>query len=177
MEQGANIDQVIADLLELEEVIAVNPELVSEDFTEKYVNNYVPSLRVFLITQIAFTGIIGLLVIVSNIDYIMTQRKQETAILTALGNTNANYIRMTITELSIIVSTTVITGIIIALPLTLLSTDILIIPYSFSINYLVTGGIILALFLLAFLGAIPSLFRTSRQKTAEAIRDETSGAY
>ena len=185
MEQGANIDQVIADLLELEEVIAVNPELVSEDFTERYVNNYVPSLRVFLITQIAFTGIIGFLVIVSNVDYIMTQRKQETAILTALGNTNANYIRMTITELSIIVLTTIIAGIIIALPLTLLTTavivpfltDILIIPYSFSINYLVSGGIILALFLLAFIGAIPSLIRASRQKTAEAIRDETSGAY
>lgn len=185
LDQGANIDQVIADLLELDEVIAVNPELVSEDFTERYVNDYVPSLRVFLITQIAFTGIIGLLVIVSNIDYIMTQRKQETAIFTALGNTNKNYIRMTVTELSIIVLTTIIAGIIIALPLTLLTTavivpfltDILIIPYGFSINYLVSGGIILALFLLAFLGAIPSILRNSRQKTAEAIRDETSGAY
>lgn len=185
LDQGANIDQVIADLLELDEVIAVNPELVSEDFTERYVNDYVPTLRVFLITQIAFTGIIGMLVIVSNIDYIMTQRKQETAIFTALGNTNANYIRMTITELSIIVLTTIIAGIIIALPLTLLTTavivpfltDILIIPYNFSINYLVSGGIILALFLLAFLGAIPSILRNSRQKTADAIRDETSGAY
>ncbi len=185
LDQGANIDQVIADLLELDEVIAVNPELVSEDFTERYVNNYVPSLRVFLITQIVFTGIIGLLVIVSNIDYIMTQRKQETAIFTALGNTNANYIRMTVTEISIIVLTTIIAGIIIALPMTLLTTtvivpfltDILIIPYSFSINYLVSGVIIISLFVLAFLGAIPSLIRTSRQKTAEAIRDETSGAY
>ncbi len=185
LEQGANIDQVIAELLELDEVIAVNPELVSEDFTERYVNNYVPSLRVFLIMQTIFTGIIGLLVIISNIDYIMTQRKQETAIFTALGNTNANYIRMTVTELSIIVLTTIIAGIIIALPMTLLTTavivpfltDILIIPYSFSINYLISGVIIVALFVLVFLGAIPSLIRTSKQKTAEAIRDETSGAY
>jgi len=185
LDQGANVDQVIAELLELDEVIAVNPELVSEDFTERYVNNYVPSLRVFLIMQIIFTGIIGLLVIISNIDYIMTQRKQETAIFTALGNTNANYLRMTVTEVSIIVLTTIIAGIIIAIPLTLLTTavivpfltDILIIPYSFSINYLVSGGIILALFLIAFLGAIPSIIRNSRQKTAEAIKDETSGAY
>ena len=115
----------------------------------------------------------------------MTQRKQETAILTALGNTNTNYIRMTITELSILVSTTIVAGLIIALPMTVLTTaiivpfltDILIIPYSFSINFLISGIIIVALFVLAFLGAIPSLIRTSRQKTAEAIRDETSGAY
>ncbi|NPE06825.1 MAG: ABC transporter permease [Asgard group archaeon] len=185
LDQGANIEQVIADLLELDEVIEVNPDLLSEGFTERYVNKYVPSLRVFLMTQIVFTGIIGLLVIVSNIDYVMNQRKQETAILTALGNTNANYIRMTVSELSIIVVVTIIAGLIIALPLTLLTTavivpfltDILIIPYSFSVNYLVIGVIIVALFILAFLGAIPTLIRTSRQKTAEAIRDETSGAY
>ena len=67
LDQGADIEQVIADLLELDEVIEVNPNLVSEGFTERYVNNYVPSLRLFLITQIVFTGIIGLLVIVSNI--------------------------------------------------------------------------------------------------------------
>ncbi|MCK5158275.1 MAG: ABC transporter permease, partial [Candidatus Heimdallarchaeota archaeon] len=177
LDQGADSEQVIADLLELDEVIEVNPNLVSEGFTERYVNNYVPSLRVFLITQIVFTGIIGLLVIVSNIDYVMTQRKQETAILAALGNTNTNYIRMTVSEISILVLTTIIAGLIIALPMTLLTTavivpfltDILIIPYSFSINYLVSGGIILALFLLAFIGAIPSLIRASRQKTAEAI--------
>jgi len=185
LDQGADSEQVIVDLLELDEVIEVNPNLVSEGFAEKYVNNYVPSLRVFLITQIVFTGIIGLLVIVSNIDYVMTQRKQETAIFTALGNTNTNYIKMTVAELSIIVLTTIIAGLIIALPMTLLTTsvivpfltDILIIPYSFSINYLVSGMIIVALFVMTFLGAIPSIIRTRRQKTAEAIRDETSGAY
>ena len=92
---------------------------------------------------------------------------------------------MTVSEISILVLTTIIAGLIIALPMTLLTTavivpfltDILIIPYSFSINYLVVGAIIIALFVLVFLGAIPSLIRTSRQKTAEAIRDETSGAY
>lgn len=44
LDQGANIEQVIADLLELDEVITVNSDLISEGFTERYVNNYVPSL-------------------------------------------------------------------------------------------------------------------------------------
>ncbi|NHJ33557.1 MAG: ABC transporter permease [Asgard group archaeon] len=185
LEQGADLDQVIADLLELDSVIEVNPELVSEGFTERYVNNYVPSIQIFLTMQIIFTGLIGLFVIVSNIDYILTQRKQETAIFTALGNTNANHIRMIVVELSIIVAITVIFGLIIALPLTLVTTslivpfltDILIIPYSFSINYLITGIIIVSLFIVALIGAIPSIIRINREKTSDAMRDETSGAY
>jgi ABC-type antimicrobial peptide transport system permease subunit len=185
LEEGADIEQVTADLLELDEVIEVNPSLVSEGFAEIYVNKYVPTLGMFLIIQIIFTGIIGFFVIVSNIDYVMSQRKQETAIFIALGNTNANYVRITMAELSLIVLTTIIAGLIVAIPMTLLTTslivpfltDVLIIPYSFCLDYLLVGIIIVTLIIITFLGAIPSIIRTRNQKTAEAIRDETSGAY
>ncbi|MHA1210925.1 MAG: FtsX-like permease family protein, partial [Candidatus Heimdallarchaeota archaeon] len=182
---GADINEIKELLLELEMVVEVNPELISEGFGAKYINNYVPSTQIFLLIQIILTNMIGLLIIITNTDFVLSQRKQKLAILKAFGNADRNLLRMSITEILIVDSGSILVGLIIGIPFALMAAvflepfflDHLIMPMQFSVSY-VLMPIFLAIFIvLTIIGALPTFLKTRRENVAESIQDETKSAY
>ncbi|NHJ49839.1 MAG: FtsX-like permease family protein [Asgard group archaeon] len=181
----ANIDDIKAELLESAIVIDVNPILTGGSSSAEYVNKYVPTLKLFLLAQIILINLIGMTIILTHTDFILTQRKQQLAILSAFGSSTGYHTRMTFLELSIINVTSIIFGTIIAIPIGLLTititkpflVDRLILPLSFSFNYIYTAVFIVFLVGVSLLAAVPTILRTRNQKIAESIQDETSSAY
>ncbi|MGC9779629.1 MAG: ABC transporter permease [Candidatus Heimdallarchaeota archaeon] len=179
------LEEVKEQLLLLEEVIAVNPVLQGEGFVDDAINNYIPSIEVFIIAQIAFINIIGIVIIFTNIDFILKQRKQETAILAAFGNTNTNYLKMVLSEIFLLDFWSIFIGLLISLPMVWVTvkvitpffTNIMILPMQYSIDYVFSAVFIIIFLAVTALAAVPTLIRSKREKISIAIQDETSSAY
>ncbi|NHJ86062.1 MAG: ABC transporter permease, partial [Asgard group archaeon] len=175
---GYSIEEVKARLLELDYVVEVNPDLVSEGFSSQYVDNYVPDIKLLIISVISLVVLISIIILIINIDFILKQRKQENAIMSALGNTNTNLARMLLVEISVINLSTVITGFLISIPFVLLSiyfimpflTSILIIPMNLAINYTLIGILTALYIVITFLAIVPTMIDIRKEKIAVTIQ-------
>lgn len=158
--------------------MGVNSPLEYVSFGEEYVYRYVPSIETFFYVQIILVNIIGLLVILTNIDFILAQRKQNYAILSALGNSHRNLSLMVASELTIINLATLMASALIAFPMVLLSLlltkpfllERVILPLRYSVNFIWLGVIILFILVAPILSTLPSLLRTRRDKVAESLQ-------
>jgi ABC-type antimicrobial peptide transport system permease subunit len=120
LEEGYQLDEVISSITSYEDVLAVNPDFTSEGFSEKYINNYVPKINTFLVVQIIFISFSGLLIITSNISYIISIRKRNLAILSILGTTKVTSTSTIITEILLLDTLAIGFGLALGLPIGLL---------------------------------------------------------
>ena len=178
MTENANLADVENEISSLTSVVGVNTPLEYVSFGEEYVYRYVPSIEAFFFAQIILVNIIGLLVILTNIDFVLTQRKQNIAILSALGNSHRNLSWMVSSELLIINLATLVASALIAFPMVLLSLHLtkpfllerVILPLSYSVNFIWLGAVIVFILGAPILAAFPSLLRTRRDKVAESLQ-------
>jgi len=178
MTENADLTEVETEISSLNSVVDVNSPLEYISFGEEYVYRYVPSIEAFFFAQIILVNIIGLLVILTNIDFILAQRKQNNAILSALGNSHRNLSLMVASELTIINLATLMASALVAFPMVLLSLlltkpfllERVILPLRFSVNFIWLGAVILFILVAPILSALPSLLRTRRDKVAESLQ-------
>ena len=177
IKEGYDIENIKAELLELSDVLAVNPEIINQQFIGKYIGLYIPSVSSFLISQIILTNIIGLIIIGINIEFILNRRKQYNAILKSIGNSNKNLVRLIQSELLIVNFSSIFTGLIIGVPLAALMmflnrpifTSHNILPFIYSFDYIGIPIFIVALLVISSLTIIPSILRFSQENLAIAI--------
>ena len=180
LKPGYEVDDVKSKILELSEVISVNPEVINEKFVGQYINIYIPDVNSFLISQIILVNLIGLIIIATNLEFILAHRKQNNAILKSIGNSNKNLIRIILSELLIVNIASIIAGLIIGAPLAALAiflsrpifTNHNILPFVFTFDYIRIPIFTIALILISSLTIIPSVLRFSRQNISIAIREE-----
>ena len=178
MEEDGNLAEIEQEIEGFTDVESVNAELEYVSFGEGYVQRYVPSIKVFFISQIVLVNIIGLLVILTNIDFTLTQRKQNIAILSAIGNSHRNLTWMVSSELLIINVVTLITSALIAFPLALIGLVLtkpflmerVILPLKYSVNFIWLAAIVLFILVAPIISALPSLIRTRRERVAENLQ-------
>lgn len=175
MSESITIETITEQLADNTNVLAINPELVSVSFGEQYVNRYVPSLEVFIYLEIISVNLIALIVIVSNVDFILSQRKRNNAVLFALGNTWNNLLKIISSELLIISIFAILASLLIGLPLVLLSMlltkpfllERILVPFSFVIPIIPLAIVGAGIILVPILSAMPILLRTRREKVAD----------
>ncbi|MHA1463381.1 MAG: FtsX-like permease family protein [Candidatus Heimdallarchaeota archaeon] len=177
--EGTNFDEIVKELLELNDVLTVNPEVINEQFIGQYINLYIPKVNAFIISQIILINIIAIIIIISNLEFLLSQRKQNNAILNTIGNSTKNLLALILSELSIVNVVAIISGIIIGIPFALFSiainrpifTSHNILPYNFTFDYLGIPIFIIALFLISSLTILPAIHRFSKENIAIAIRN------
>ncbi|MBK5113742.1 MAG: ABC transporter permease [Candidatus Heimdallarchaeota archaeon] len=178
LKPDAEIESVIEDTLNLENVINVNPEIVNEQFVGKYINNYIPDVKTFLLIQIMLMNIVGFIIIGTNIEFILKQRDQSNAILNSIGNSNKNLIQTVFAELMVVEITSIIIAFIVALPLSVYSiyfnrpifTNHNILPYIFKFDVIGIPIFIIAMLAISLLVTLPSLVRFAKQNISLMLR-------
>lgn len=178
MTENANSEEIENEISSLNTVVELNSPLEYVSFGEEYVYRYVPSIEAFFIAQIILVNIIGLLVILTNIDFILTQRKLNNAILSALGNSHRSLFWMVTSELFIINFVTLLASAIIAFPMVLICLlltkpfllERVILPLRYSVNFIWLGAVIVFIVCAPILSALPSLLRTRRERVAESLQ-------
>ncbi|NPE08153.1 MAG: FtsX-like permease family protein [Asgard group archaeon] len=178
LKDDADKNKVSEDLLNLENVISVNPEVVNENFVGKYIRNYIPDVKTFLLIQILLMNTVGLIIIGNNIEFILKQRDQSNAILNTIGNSNRSLIQIIFAELLVIEITSIIIAFIVGLPLSVYSvhfnrpifTNHNILAYNFKMDVIGIPIFIIAILAISLLVTIPSLVRFSKQNISIMLR-------
>jgi hypothetical protein len=172
------IDEIKDELLEISDVIDVNPKIINQQFVGKYINLYIPNAQSFILIQILLVNIIGLIVTASIIDFTLKQRDQSNAILTTLGNSNNNLAQIIISELLIVEIASFFAALLFGIPFSLLTISINrpsffahnILPVEFTFNYLGVFIFITVLIMISIVMTLPLLVRFSRKKLATILR-------
>ncbi len=181
LENGYQIEEVENTILSFDEVLSVNPDLTSAGFTDRYINNYVPELDSFIIAQVILLSFLGMIIIVTNISYIISNRKRNSAILSVLGNTPVTLTSTIFTEILLLDITSILAGLAIGLPLGILGVKLLqpyflnkvIYPVNFALNGLYIVIVIFGIIIISLLAAIPSLIKLNRSKAVDVIQNRT----
>jgi ABC-type antimicrobial peptide transport system permease subunit len=174
LEDENSLEQVENELLELGDVIDVNPEIINPQFVGKYISQYIPNVRVFLFVQLLLTNLIGLVIIALTIAFILRQRDQDNAILTVMGNSNNNLLRMVSLELVIILIAAILAALLLGTPFSYVSSKVnrpsfyahIILPIEFSFNYIGILIFVVVLVALSLIVIIPLVKRFSKKNLA-----------
>ncbi|MHA1307896.1 MAG: FtsX-like permease family protein, partial [Candidatus Heimdallarchaeota archaeon] len=181
LEDGYQLEEVTNTILGFDEVLAVNPEFTSGGFSDRYINNYVPSLDSFIVTQIILISFLGMIILVTNISYIISTRRRTSVILSVLGNTRATLTNTILNEIILMDLTAIFTGLLVGLPLGVIGVRLMqpyflnkvIYPVNFAINGLYLVLIIVGIFVVTILAAIPSLIKLFRSKAVDELHGLT----
>ncbi|NHJ86419.1 MAG: ABC transporter permease [Asgard group archaeon] len=179
IEYNSSIDDVKEKLLQLGDVIDVNPDIINPQFVGIYIDQYIPNVRKFLLIQIILMNLIGLILITIIIEFVLKQRDQNNAILETLGNSNRNLLQIIISELFIIEIMAFLFSIIVGIAFTIFSLKINtasftthnIIPLTFNFAYLAIISFLTVLIALSILATIPSIIRFARKNVAIVLRN------
>ncbi|MGC9779370.1 MAG: FtsX-like permease family protein [Candidatus Heimdallarchaeota archaeon] len=174
VEDDYTVELIIQEIEALDNVIVVNPEMINYQYIGKYIGYYIPSVQTFLLIQIIIMNIISLVIIATNIEYVIKQRDQTNAILNSLGNPNANLMQMIISELMVIIIFSFVLALVIGIPFSLYSikfnraifTTHNILPYYFAFDYIGIPIFLVSLLIISVLTTIPSLVRFTKQNIA-----------
>ncbi|TET27832.1 MAG: ABC transporter permease [Candidatus Heimdallarchaeota archaeon] len=174
----ADINKVIEETMNLENVISINPEVVNEQFVGKYIRNYIPDVKTFLLIQIVLMNSVGLIIIGNNIEFILKQRDQSNAILNSIGNSNRSLIQIIFAEILVIEITSIIIAFVVGFPLSVFSvqfnraifTNHNILAYNFKMDVIGIPIFIIAIFAVSLLFTIPSIVRFSKQNISIMLR-------
>ena len=178
LDEGYSENDVKDELIEMKDVISINPKIINDQFIGRYISQYIPEVKIFLIIQIVLVNFIGLIIIITNIDFVIRLRDQNNAILHSIGNSNKNLVRMIFSELIVIEITSFITAIILSVPLAFLSLKVNrasftihnIIPYEYSIFYVGILLFMLIIIIFTLLAVVPSLVRFSKRDLVTLLR-------
>jgi len=176
-ESTVSVDEIENEISQFEIVEEVNPDLVYISFGEIYVNRYVPPIRIFMYTQMILVLIIAAIIIISNIDFVLMQRRSNNAILFAIGNSWKNLLKMTMSELLILNLFAILFGAIIGFPMVVLSNfltksfllDRLILPLQYSVNYIGILAVCLGIIIVPLLSILPTLLKNRNERIANVI--------
>ncbi|MFW9923778.1 MAG: FtsX-like permease family protein [Candidatus Thorarchaeota archaeon] len=179
LEEGVSLEDVSESLFNFADVISINPHPINEQFVGQYIDRYIPNINSFLLAQIILLNLVGILIIITNINFLLSQRKKYNAILNTIGNSNKNLAKLILSELMIVNIASLIAGIIIGIPFAALAiflnrpifTNHNILPYIFTIDYIRIPIFILSLLYLSALTIIPSYIQFTRENIAITIRD------
>lgn len=177
--EDTNFDDVLEELLTLNDILTINPEIINEQFIGQYINLYIPGVNAFILSQIILINIVAIIIIVSNLEFLLSQRKQYNAILNTIGNSNINLLTLILNELFIVNFVAIIAGLIIGIPCAVLSIGINrpiftshnILPFSFSFDYIGIPIFVFTLLLISSLTILPSIYKFSKENIAIAIRN------
>jgi cell division protein FtsX len=103
-------------LEELPEVLDVNPQIINKEFIGKYIDKYIPKTKTFLFSQIILLNILALVLGTLNVNFVLSQRTKEYAILTIFGNTTKDLLQMISSEIFLIVILSTALGFLVGLP-------------------------------------------------------------
>ena len=173
------ISEVLDNINELDNIIDVNPEIINNQYIGKYISHFIPDVTSFVLIEIILVNIIGAIIIGSIMEFLLSQRKQNNAILYSIGNSNKNLAYMILSEILVIDTVAIFLALIIGVPFSLLSVNINspiftshnIIPYLFSFDYVGIPIFVVLLFVLTIITAIPSIARFSQQNIAGALKN------
>ncbi len=177
--KSSNFDETIEELKTFTDILSINSEIINEQYVGQYINLYIPKTNSFILFQIVMLNIIGMIILLTNLEFLMTQRKQYNAILNTIGNSNRNLLTLILNELLIVNFVSIIAGLIIGIPFAFLAmvinrpifTSNNILPYTFSFDYIGIPIFILALLLISALTILPTINKFSKENIAIAIRN------
>ncbi|NHJ48809.1 MAG: ABC transporter permease [Asgard group archaeon] len=172
-------EDIEEELMNLSDVIDINPKIINQQFVGKYISQYIPNARVFLFIQILLVNLVGLIITASIIDFTLKQRDQNNAILTTLGNSNNNLAYLIISELLVVEIASFLAALLLGIPFSFLAITVNrpsffahnILPVEFSFNYIGVFTFIAALILLSIIMTLPLLIRFSRKNLANILRN------
>lgn len=175
----ANSDDVIKELLTFSDILSINSEVINEQYVGHYIDLYIPKVNSFIMSQIIMINIVAIIIIVSSLEFLLSQRKQSYAILNSIGNSNKNLLTLIFNELLIVNLVAIIMGLIIGIPFAVLSivlnrpifTSHNILPYTFTFDYIRIPTFIIALLLISTITILPSVYRFSKENISIAIRN------
>jgi len=173
------ISKVMDDIYELDNIIDVNPDVINSQYIGKYISEFIPNVTAFILIEIVLINIIGIIIISSNMEFLLSQRKRYNAVLYSIGNSNRNLAFMILSEILIIDTVAIFLALIIGIPFSLLCININspiftshnIIPLLFSFDYVRIPIFFLLLLVFTIITAIPSLARFSQQNIAGALKN------
>lgn len=178
LKPDADENSVIDELSNLENVISINPKVVNEYFVGKYIRNYIPDVKTFLLIQIILMNAVGLVIIGNNIEFILKQRDQSNAILNSIGNSTKSLIQIIFAEILVIEITAIIIAFVIGLPLSVFSvkfnrpifTNHNILDYTFKMDVIGIPIFIITILAISLLVTIPSIVRFAKQNISLMLR-------
>ncbi len=178
IEQGADIDQITAQIKALDPLIIVNPEQINPDYIGYFIIEYIPHVTITLLIGAIFLNVIGVVYIIISTDFILEQRRRENAVLLALGGRQTKIQKLLLSELFIFLSTTFIFGI----PLGILTTLSLlafskpllisreILPMGIHVDVVALVIMIGTLLLAAAIGIIPIIRKQMKYEIVHELR-------
>nr|NHJ84500.1 FtsX-like permease family protein [Asgard group archaeon] len=174
-ENLATIESTIAALMPN---IQVNPDSINEQFIGSFIGSYIPNVRNFFYIMLGTIILIIVILLIMFTEFILRQRSQEFAIKMSLGGSKQMISRLLLVEISTIVLSASIVGIIVGIGfsyvifqlMTPLLTSHNLIPFTVSIpvTELVMFPIIITL--VALIGVLPSILRHGQEKIINALR-------
>jgi putative ABC transport system permease protein len=173
------ISEVAENINDLDNIIDVNPEIINNQYIGKYISQFIPDVTTFVLIEIILVNAIGLIIISSIMEFLLSQRKQNNAILYSIGNSNKNLASMILAEILVIDAVAIFVALIIGVPFSLLSANVNspiftahnILPYSFAFDYLRIPIFVVLLLIFTIITAIPSITRFSNQNIAKILKN------
>ncbi|MHA1416361.1 MAG: FtsX-like permease family protein [Candidatus Heimdallarchaeaceae archaeon] len=104
------IESIKEQLLQLDEVVSVNPEKINPNYIGYFILQFVPDVWAILTISVTFILIISVVYIFMSTNYILQQRREEYALLLALGANPKKVRKMIFFELNIYILFTLFFG-------------------------------------------------------------------
>ncbi|MHA1873247.1 MAG: FtsX-like permease family protein [Candidatus Heimdallarchaeaceae archaeon] len=160
------VDSIKDQLLEFDEVVSVNPEKINPNYIGYFILQFIPDIWAMLAISVTFILIISVVYVFMSINHILQQRREEYALLLALGANPRNIRKMIFFELNIYIFVTLFLGILFGILSALSSLYFVkpllitqeIIPLKLHVNFLLLL-LIIVVFLFTTLSSSLSIIR------------------
>ena len=177
-EEGADLEVIKEEIEELFPLMKVNPEKINPDYIGYFIIKYIPHISITLLIGAVILNIIGVIYVLISTDFILGQRRQEYAVILALGGNQGKIRRMLVGEIAVFLVSTLLVGI----PLGILSSLIaltflkpLLIPHevvtmTMHIDFGLLAIMVVSLCVAAILGVIPIIRKQMKYEIVQELR-------
>jgi ABC-type lipoprotein release transport system permease subunit len=177
-EEGADLNLIKEEIEELYPLMTVNPDPINPDYIGYFITKYIPHISITLLIGSVILNAIGVIYVLISTDFILGQRRQEYAVILALGGNQGKIRRMLVGEIAIFLVSTLLVGIPLGILSSLLALTFLkpllipheVITMTMHIDFGLLAIMILLLCVAALLGVIPIIRKQMKYEIVQELR-------
>lgn len=180
VEKGVAISSLIETIQGISPYFIVNPEKINPRYVGFFLGNYLPSVRTIVLVGTIFLVIMAVVNSAITTDFIMEQRRNEYALLLAMGTNRAYVRKFILSETLVAVAISTLIGIPLGIILTAIALFFIkpllipaeLVPIKLLVNVWHELLLIVLLIIALVTGAIPTLFKQIKHEIVKELRRE-----
>ncbi|MHA1211265.1 MAG: FtsX-like permease family protein, partial [Candidatus Heimdallarchaeota archaeon] len=173
--EDTQINRISQDIQNMDYVLDVNPSYSLEGPSYEYIRRYFPNIQFFLNVNTIIVCIMGLLLISNFVNFIQILRERFFGILFSQGLSAANYLKLILVELGLLMVLGLVFGLSFGLLVVFLTFIFIppllkeptIIPLAISFNPVILITLFAAIIFTAFVSLLPTIRKKSKKMIAQ----------